>query len=73
MSRLILDVYGISDVGIRKEVNEDSFVYKVANIDDSVAGLFAVADGVGGLSEGDRASQTCIRRINLWWESELTR
>ncbi|MCR5804134.1 MAG: protein phosphatase 2C domain-containing protein [Clostridia bacterium] len=73
MSRLILDVYGISDVGIRKDVNEDSFVYKVANIDDSVAGLFAVADGVGGLSEGDRASQTCIRRINLWWESELTR
>ncbi len=73
MSRFNLDAYGISDVGIRKTVNEDSFVYKIADANGNVAGLFAVADGVGGLSEGDKASQTCIRRINLWWESELAR
>ena len=73
MNRLKYDVYGISDVGIKKEINEDSFVYKVADVNDNTAALFAVADGVGGLSEGDRASQTCIKRINLWWESELSR
>lgn len=73
MSQLIIDVYGISDAGLVKDVNEDSFVYKVADANGNTAGLFAVADGVGGLDEGDRASQTCIRRINRWWESELTR
>ena len=72
-SYIALDVYGISDIGTHKQVNEDSFVYKVANIGGLCVGLFAVADGVGGLSNGDWASRTCIGRINRWWENELSR
>ena len=73
MSHVAIDVFGISDVGLTKEVNEDSFVYKIAEVNGKTAGLFAVADGVGGLSDGEWASKTCIKRINLWWESELSR
>ena len=74
MSSLIaLDVYGISDIGTHKQVNEDSFVYKVADVGGLSVGLFAVADGVGGVSNGDWASRTCIGRINRWWENELKR
>ena len=65
------DVFGITDVGTVKKVNEDSFVYKVADINSNIAGLFVVADGVGGLSDGQKASRICVSKINQWWENEI--
>lgn len=69
----IFDVYGLSDAGVYKSINEDSFVYKVANVAGNTAGVFAVADGVGGLAHGEWASRLCIGKLNAWWESELLR
>lgn len=53
---LSLSWAAISDVGLIRAVNEDSLVAQPA--------LFAVADGMGGHSAGDFASQTVARRLH---------
>lgn len=49
--------FGITDIGRMRRRNEDAFV------DDGEHQLYAVADGLGGLSAGDRASQTAIATL----------
>jgi len=49
MRKLKIEAAGITDIGIAKKVNQDSFLYKITDIGESYAGIFAVADGVGGL------------------------
>ena len=49
---------GLSDVGMRRERNEDSML-----LDDTL-GLFVVADGMGGALAGDQASQLCVKTIH---------
>jgi PPM family protein phosphatase len=44
-----------TDVGHRRQVNEDSYLAKVP--------LFVVADGMGGHSAGDRASAAVVTRL----------
>ena len=59
--------YGLTDVGSKRERNEDNFC-----IDDSI-GLYLVADGMGGHADGDVASQMvieCIQRQLLVNASE---
>ena len=70
MKKIFVDVEGISDIGTVKSVNEDRYVYKVADIGESTTAMFAVADGVGGLAYGDIASSIAISNINKWWENE---
>ncbi len=47
--------HGHSDVGFVRETNEDSFL-----VDDE-CGLYAVADGVGGLPHGSLASRLAVQ------------
>lgn len=61
-------VYGISDAGAVRTINEDSFVYKVEAAGDDRVGVFAVADGIGGLDQGEVASSIAISNINRWWD-----
>jgi protein phosphatase len=49
-----LIVQAVSDIGLVRERNEDSF------LSDPDRGVFAVADGVGGVPGGDLASQTAM-------------
>jgi len=59
---------GISDVGLKREGNEDSF-----STEDNL-GLYIVADGMGGHLAGEVASQVAVEMINKsfrkWVESE---
>jgi len=52
-----LSAFGISDIGCVRERNEDAFLADESN------GLFAVADGLGGLPGGAEASSLAIRTL----------
>ena len=50
--------WGLSDTGLKREHNEDALL-----IAEEI-GLFAVADGMGGHTGGDRASQMAVQILD---------
>lgn len=64
--------YVISDVGISKKTNQDSACLKIADTEKYGQVVLAmICDGMGGLSKGELASATAIRRFSFWFENEL--
>ena len=59
---------GMTDVGLQREGNEDSF-----SVQDAF-GLYMVADGMGGHLAGEVASRVAVEMINesfrKWWENQ---
>ncbi len=55
--KLALRAYGATDVGRRRQVNEDAFLC------EDTLGLWVVADGMGGHAAGEIASQEAIDTI----------
>jgi len=60
-----LECAGKCDVGGKRKINQDSFCM----FQKEDAGLFAVADGMGGHTNGEKASQTVIAQLSDWWTS----
>lgn len=60
-----------TDIGIRKESNQDSLLIKTAQSNRGNIGMFSICDGMGGLSNGELASSTVIRNLSNWFVSEL--
>lgn len=52
--------YGLTDVGVKREKNEDSISLPAEN--DGIK-LFILADGMGGAKAGEKASQLAIKTI----------
>lgn len=50
--------WGASDVGLRRKINEDAY------LNQPQSGVWVVADGMGGHSAGDVASQTVVQRLS---------
>lgn len=64
---MLIKSSGITDVGLKREGNEDSF-----SVEDSL-GLYVVCDGMGGHLAGEVASQISVEMINktfLKWIKE---
>ena len=60
-----------TDIGIKKETNQDSCCVKEAKTDKGTI-LFAIlCDGMGGLAKGEVASASLIKRFENWFEKEL--
>ena len=57
-----------SDIGIRKNTNQDSLLIKIAQTYLGEACLCVVCDGMGGLAKGEVASATVIRAFEQWFE-----
>lgn len=54
---MVLEAYCLSDIGLRRERNEDSYL-----IDDQL-GLYLVADGMGGHRGGEVASALAVETV----------
>ena len=61
-----------SDVGIKKNTNQDSLLVKVAQTNLGQVCLCVVCDGMGGLSKGELASATVIRVFERWFETDFS-
>lgn len=60
-----------TDIGIKKETNQDSFCIKEAVTDKGTVFMAAICDGMGGLAKGEVASATLIKTFSKWFEEEL--
>lgn len=60
-------VSAYSDIGIKKNSNQDSLLLQVADTDYGKVALAVVCDGMGGLSKGELASATLINRFSEWF------
>ncbi|HSE43118.1 MAG TPA: protein phosphatase 2C domain-containing protein [Acidobacteriota bacterium] len=56
----MIEAHGKSDIGRKRQRNEDSFAVDVDAL------IFVVADGMGGHNAGDVASQTAVRTIESY-------
>jgi PPM family protein phosphatase len=63
---ITLHSFGISDVGLKRSHNEDSFLRS------DELGLFVVADGMGGHAAGEVASNTAIESIQHFVERQAS-
>ena len=60
-----------SDVGIKKNTNQDSVLIKEAVTDYGEVFLAVVCDGMGGLAKGEVASAALIRAFSDWFENRF--
>ncbi len=60
-----------TDVGTRKETNQDSFALKVVKTIDGNVAFAIVCDGMGGLSKGEVASKEVIMAFCDWFDNTL--
>lgn len=64
--------YGATtDKGDVRSENQDSILCLINNFDGEAAALFAVADGMGGLSHGSRVSRYIMEQFERWWKEDF--
>lgn len=64
--------YGaVSDVGDVRTENQDSVLCMTGEIHGKTAGLFLVADGLGGLSYGALVSRYIAEQFRRWWQEDF--
>ena len=54
-------VYGITDIGKARSINQDSYAVEV--LEDAETGILLVCDGMGGVKGGEIASSIAVRTI----------
>jgi len=64
-------IFSITDKGVNKEQNQDGLLIKYGETALGHCALLAVADGVGGLSNGEQASRAVIDKLRDWWDVTL--
>ena len=59
-----LEFCGKSDIGQKREINQDMLgMYQKED-----AGLFVAADGMGGHTDGEKASRLVVAQLADWWK-----
>ncbi|MDR1328013.1 MAG: serine/threonine-protein phosphatase, partial [Oscillospiraceae bacterium] len=60
-----------TDVGLKKDVNQDSLFVRVIRAGNERMVLAVVCDGLGGLARGELASAALVNAFTDWMNSEL--
>ena len=63
------DVAGVTHIGKVRTVNQDRLLGLTGRIDGVDTALLAVADGMGGLACGEKASEQTVCALKEWWQS----
>lgn len=61
-----------TDIGIRKETNQDSLAMRIIDTPDGQIAFAIVCDGMGGLSKGELASKEVILAFCKWFDEEFS-
>jgi serine/threonine protein phosphatase PrpC len=61
----------LTDIGTKKDTNQDSYCLKLAQTDMGKVVFAVVCDGVGGLSKGELASAGVVKAFSNWFEREF--
>lgn len=64
-------VSSLSDIGIKKQVNQDAILVKRAYSGNEEVVFASVCDGMGGLANGELASSHLVSELDKWFEEEL--
>ena len=59
----------ISDIGLLRDINED-YAFCSSHPKNPIVKLMVLADGMGGKSQGDVASQEVVADIEAWFYHE---
>ena len=60
-----------SDIGIKKDTNQDSLDVKVLNTPKGQMCLAVLCDGMGGLQKGEIASSTVVQAFDTWTKTRI--
>lgn len=64
--------YGVTtDKGDVRQENQDSILCLTGIVGGAEAALFAVADGMGGLSHGSKVSRYITAQFERWWQEDF--
>lgn len=61
----------VTACGHVRKVNQDRCLVCTGCYAGQSAALLAVADGMGGLSQGEKASEMSVKELRCWWEKLL--
>ena len=71
MTEYSYDIGRATDVGNVRTVNQDSLLVRCGSFRKRLYGLLVVADGMGGMQFGERASGEVVRAFYQWWNEEF--
>lgn len=71
MRRVNFIISASTDVGIKKETNQDSLTVKKLNTPEGNMVLAVLCDGMGGLSNGETASASLIKAFEKWLNNDF--
>lgn len=66
-----IQVSSHTDIGDKKQTNQDSILAKTGTVDGRTVGLYIVADGCGGLAFGEEISNLAVTHFSRIWKNEL--
>ncbi len=69
--KILINTASICNIGMTRKTNQDRILVKTGDGKYGNFGLFLVADGMGGLSNGEKASEMIIEEFNAWWDNSL--
>jgi len=61
----------VSDTGIKRTNNQDSFCYELAQFRGQSLAFMAICDGMGGFSKGEIASAEALLAFRQWFRNRL--
>lgn len=61
----------VSDIGIKRKSNQDSFCYELAEYQGEKIAYMVICDGMGGFSKGELASAEVLTAFDRWFHNRM--